>query len=32
MGRRSFDVWETVWWREDYLTGIGLLDGYGTTL
>jgi hypothetical protein len=30
MGRKHFDVWETLWWREDYLTGIELFDGYGT--
>jgi hypothetical protein len=30
MGRKPFYVWETVWWKEDYLTGIELLDCYGT--
>jgi len=29
MGRKPFDVWEAVWWAEDYLTGIELLDDHG---
>ena len=30
MGRNMFDVWETDWWRDNYVTGVELLGGYGT--